>query len=70
VDRVEWPIDALAGAQAPVGVVTVSFNTRELTAQMIYSLFRHIQAPRFHLVVVWARLVSDQVVLSVVSGAC
>ena len=52
MDRVEWPIDAPAGPQAPVGVVTVSFNTRELTAQMIYSLFRHIQAPRLHLVVV------------------
>lgn len=52
MDRVEWPIDAPAGPRAPVGVVTVSFNTRELTAQMIYSLFRHIQAPRFHLVVV------------------
>ncbi len=30
----------------------VSFNTMDLTAQMIYSLFRHVRIPRFRLVVV------------------
>jgi hypothetical protein len=52
MDRVEWPVDVPAGPQAPVGVAVVSFNTMDLTAQMIYSLFRHVRAPRFHLVVV------------------
>lgn len=35
-----------------MGVAVVSFNTMDLTAQTIYSLFRHVRAPRFHLVVV------------------
>jgi glycosyltransferase involved in cell wall biosynthesis len=52
MDRVEWPVDVPAGPEALVGVVVVSFNTMDLTAQTIYSLFRHVRAPRFHLVVV------------------
>jgi glycosyltransferase involved in cell wall biosynthesis len=35
-----------------VGVAVVSHNTRDLTAQTIYSLFRYVRVPRFHLVVV------------------
>ena len=52
MNRVEWPLDVPAGPRPPVGVAVVSFNTVYLTAQMIYSLFRHIHAPRFRLVVV------------------
>jgi glycosyltransferase involved in cell wall biosynthesis len=52
MDRVEWPVDVPVGPDAPVGVAVVSFNTMELTAQMIYSLFRHVRTPRFRLVVV------------------
>ena len=36
----------------PVGVAMVSFNTRSITAQAIYSLFRSIRDPAFRLVVV------------------
>jgi glycosyltransferase involved in cell wall biosynthesis len=36
----------------PVGVAMVSFDTRSVTAQAIYSLFRNIHQPAFRLVVV------------------
>src|SRR5579862_3160459 len=52
MDRVEWPVDMPVGPEAPVGVVVVSYNTINLTAQMIYSLYLRVHAPRFHLVVV------------------
>ena len=34
------------------GIVVVSYNTRRLTAQLIYSLYRTLRPPAFHLVVV------------------
>jgi glycosyltransferase involved in cell wall biosynthesis len=34
------------------GIVVVSYNTRRLTAQLIYSLYRALRPPAFHLVVV------------------
>ena len=34
------------------GIVVVSYNTRRLTAQLIYSLYRTLRPPEFHLVVV------------------
>ena len=34
------------------GIVVVSYNTRRLTAQLIYSLYRILRPPIFHLVVV------------------
>jgi hypothetical protein len=34
------------------GIVVVSYNTRRLTAQLLYSLYRTLQPPAFHLVVV------------------
>ena len=39
-------------AEGRPGVVVVSYNTRRLTAQLIYSLYRTLRPPEFHLVVV------------------
>ena len=39
-------------AEGRPGVVAVSYNTRRLTAQLIYSLYRNLRPPEFHLVVV------------------
>lgn len=50
--RVTWPGDLRVGDDAPVGIVVVNYNTRDLVAQLIYSLYRQVHRPRFHLVVV------------------
>lgn len=52
MDRFDWPAGLPVGPNAPVGVVMVSFNTMALTAQVIYSLYRNIRQPAFHLLVV------------------
>jgi pimeloyl-ACP methyl ester carboxylesterase len=48
----EAPGQEAPGEDAPVGVVMVNFNTRSITAQAIYSLFRNVPEPAFRLVVV------------------
>lgn len=50
--RTTWPVGLDLTHDAPVGVVIVNYNTRELVAQVIYSLYRHVRRPRFHLVVI------------------
>ncbi len=52
VRRTTWPVGLAVPHDAAVGVVIVNYNTRDLVAQVIYSLSRHIHRPRFHLVVV------------------
>lgn len=52
MSRYDWPAGLPVGSSAPVGVVMVSFNTVVLTAQVIYSLYRNVRRPAFHLVVV------------------
>jgi len=47
-----WPRELRLADDAPVGVVVVNYNTQELIAQLMYSLYRHVHSPRFHLVVV------------------
>ena len=47
-----WPTRSSPADDARVGVVMVSFNTRLITAQAIYSLFHTIQQPSFRLVVI------------------
>lgn len=46
-----WPLDA-AEEDARVAVVTVSYNTRELTALLLWSLYRVLDWPSFDVVVV------------------
>ena len=50
--RMTWPLGLTLFDDGPVGVVVVNYNTRDLTAQLIYSLYRRVQRPRFHLVIV------------------
>ncbi len=50
--RTTWPVGLDTAQDAPVGVVVVNYNTLELTAQVIYSLYRHVRQPPFHLVIV------------------
>lgn len=50
--RTPWPIGLEIANDAPVGIVVVSYNTLRLTAQLIYSLYRRVRQPRFHLLVV------------------
>lgn len=50
--RTIWPRGLDLADDAPVGIVVVNHNTRELTAQLIYSLYRRVRSPRFQLVVV------------------
>lgn len=38
--RTDWPYDRPQGASSKVAVAFVSYNTRELTAQLLFSLFR------------------------------
>lgn len=52
MERNQWPSDLSVLPDAPVGVAVVSYNTMNLTAQVIYSLFRHVRTLRFRLVVV------------------
>jgi Glycosyl transferase family 2 len=52
MDRIAWPDNVPVGPDTRVGVAVVSHNTMDLTAQTVYSLFRHVRTPRFHLVVV------------------
>lgn len=52
MDRYDWPATLPVEPTAPVAVVMVSFNTMALTAQAIYSLYRNVRQPKFHLVVV------------------
>jgi len=52
MSRVPWPVNLDLAQDARVGVVIVNYNTRELLAQVIYSLYRYVHSPRFHLVVV------------------
>jgi hypothetical protein len=48
----QWPTGLDVPDDAPVGVVMVSFNTRQATAQAIYALLRTIRQPAVRLVVV------------------
>ena len=50
--RTPWPRGLTLIDDAPVGVIVVNYNTRDLTAQLIYSLYRRVHRPRFHLVIV------------------
>lgn len=52
VGRTTWPLGLSLVDDAPVGIVVVNYNTRDLIAQLIYSLYRRVRQPRFHLVVV------------------
>ncbi|WP_030437647.1 glycosyltransferase family 2 protein [Actinoplanes subtropicus] len=48
----EWPAVAQFGAAERVGVVMVSYNTKDVTAQAAYALLRTIRTPGIRLVVV------------------
>jgi glycosyltransferase involved in cell wall biosynthesis len=48
----EWPADRDGSDDRLVGVVMVSFNTMQITAQAIYALFRHLKQAEFRLLVV------------------
>ncbi|HLZ08347.1 MAG TPA: glycosyltransferase [Chloroflexota bacterium] len=50
--RATWPLGLPVAEDAPVGIVVVNYNTRNLIAQLVYSLYRQIRRPRFQLVVV------------------
>lgn len=50
--RTPWPLGLTLVDDAPVGVIVVNYNTQHLTAQLIYSLYRRVHRPRFHLVIV------------------
>jgi hypothetical protein len=52
VERDEWPTGLAVAPDAPVGVAVVGYNTLDLTALTIYSLFRHVRTLRLRLVVV------------------
>jgi glycosyltransferase involved in cell wall biosynthesis len=47
-----WPLGLDVADDTPVGIVAVNYNTRDLIAQLIYSLYRRVRCPRFELVVV------------------
>jgi hypothetical protein len=50
--RTIWSTGLAITDDAPVGIVVVNYNTRDLIAQLIYSLYRQVRQPRFQLVVV------------------
>jgi glycosyltransferase involved in cell wall biosynthesis len=54
LQRTAWPIDSgTTGAERPrVGIVVASFNTRRLTAQLVFSLYRLLGRSEFAQIVV------------------
>ena len=50
--RTTWPHSHATAPDARPGIVVVNHNTRQLVAQLIYSLYRTLRPPAFGLVVV------------------
>jgi Glycosyl transferase family 2 len=50
--RTTWPWRDSTAAPGRPGIVVVNYNTRQLIAKVIYSLYRNLQEPTFDLVVV------------------